>query len=236
MRTDRAAQRRRRVADVCAILCGCLALLPSGAAAQCATAAILERHVGARPAPTIASPPTVLRSAAEVTTWKTVVIGTFRDSIALRNALDAQGCGVGDGAAQVMARPAFAIGRTPQRLGLSAVTAEQLGFVEGMVPLEHVYAKAQQLGFALAPAEAGPQLRLQYLEQRLGEFMIVGMAPIETWSGERLVFVVANGGAGLVLLSQDAQARVYSKAPIVFAHRRRGDDVALDEPAASPRR
>jgi hypothetical protein len=61
---------------------------------------------------------------------------------------------------------------------------------------------------ALAPAEAGPQLRLQYADQPSGEFLIVGTRPLRTWSGESLVFVVANGGAGLHLLSQDANAPV----------------------------
>jgi hypothetical protein len=71
------------------------------------------------------------------------------------------------------------------------------------VTLAAVYARAQQLGFELAAAEVGPLLRLQYIDQPMGEFLIVGMEPIKTWSGEPVILNVANGGAGLVLIGQD---------------------------------
>jgi hypothetical protein len=64
----------------------------------------------------------------------------------------------------------------------------------------------KQLGFGLAAAEIGPQLRLQYLDQPLGEFLILGMAPIRTWNGEPVILTVANGGAGLILIGQDGSA------------------------------
>jgi hypothetical protein len=48
-----------------------------------------------------------------------------------------------------------------------------------------------------------PQLRLQYFDQPLGEFLIIGMEPIKTWKGEPVILTVANGGAGLILISQD---------------------------------
>jgi hypothetical protein len=69
--------------------------------------------------------------------------------------------------------------------------------------LQEIYARARELGFRLAKAEVGPQLRLQYSYQPFGEFDNIAMAPIEQ-QGRPDIFVVANGGAGLVLLSQDA--------------------------------
>jgi hypothetical protein len=39
----------------------------------------------------------------------------------------------------------------------------------------------------------------------MGEFLIVGMQPIKTWSGEPVVLNVANGGAGLILIGQDGR-------------------------------
>jgi hypothetical protein len=65
--------------------------------------------------------------------------------------------------------------------------------------------RGQQLGFELAAAEVGPQLRLQYFDQPMGEFLIVGMKPIKTWNGEQVVLNVANGGAGLILIGQDGR-------------------------------
>jgi hypothetical protein len=36
--------------------------------------------------------------------WKTITLGQFANTFALRNALDAAGCGIGDLAAQILAR------------------------------------------------------------------------------------------------------------------------------------
>ncbi|MDH6263365.1 hypothetical protein [Bradyrhizobium sp. BR13661] len=58
-----------------------------------------------------------------------------------------------------------------------------------------VHASAPWLGLELAAAEVGPQLRLQYFDQPIGEFLITGMDPIMRWSGEPIILNVANGGA-----------------------------------------
>ncbi len=79
-------------------------------------------------------------------------------------------------------------------------------FRAGLRRWREIYARAQQLGFGLAAAEIGPQLRLQYLDQPVGEFLIIGMAPIRTWNGEPVILTVANGGAGLILIGQDGSA------------------------------
>ncbi len=85
------------------------------------------------------------------------------------------------------------------------MSAAELGFQTGTVRLAEVYARARQLGFGLAAAEVGPQLRLQYFDQPMGEFLIA-MEPIKTWKGDPVILAVANGGAGLVLIGQDGSA------------------------------
>jgi hypothetical protein len=89
---------------------------------------------------------------------------------------------------------------------LIAVSAAELGFPTDTASLASIYARAQQLGFGLAAAEVAPQLRLQYFDQPIGEFLLIGMEPIETWKGEPVILNVANGGAGLILISQDGSA------------------------------
>jgi hypothetical protein len=89
---------------------------------------------------------------------------------------------------------------------LIAVSAAELGFQTDTASLASIYARAQQLGFGLAAAEVAPQLRLQYPDQPIGEFLIIGMEPIKTWSGEPVILTVASGGAGLVLIGQDGSA------------------------------
>ncbi|MGV7216987.1 hypothetical protein [Bradyrhizobium sp. UFLA05-112] len=138
--------------------------------------------------------------------WKTIKVGTFADPLALTNALHAAGCGIGDAAGDILARPAFALSTTTRNVNLFAVSAADLGFRTGTVPLAEIYARAQLLGFGLAAAEVAPQLRLQYFDQPIGEFLIIGMEPIKTWKGEPVILTVANGGAGLILIGQDGRA------------------------------
>jgi hypothetical protein len=86
------------------------------------------------------------------------------------------------------------------------VSPAELDFQTDTASLANIYARAQQLGFALAGAEVGPQLRLQYFDQPIGEFLLIGMEPIKTWKGEPVILTVANGGAGLILIGQDGSA------------------------------
>jgi hypothetical protein len=138
--------------------------------------------------------------------WKTIKVGTFANSFALRNALDAAGCGNGNSAGEILARPAFTLSATKTDVELFAVSAAELGFQTDTASLADIYARARQLGFELAAAEVAPQLRLQYFDQPIGEFLIVGMEPIKTWKGEPVILTVANGGAGLILIGQDGSA------------------------------
>jgi hypothetical protein len=151
--------------------------------------------------------------------WRTITVGNFANSFALLNALDAAGCGIGNSAEEILARPAFAVGTTKTTVELFAVSAAELGFQTDTAPLADIYARAQQLGFGLAAAEVAPQLRLQYFDQPIGEFLIIGMEPIKTWSGEPMVLNVANGGAGLILIGQDGKAasEIHVTSRFVFA-------------------
>jgi hypothetical protein len=153
-------------------------------------------------------PQILVRSAADVPVWKTIAVGTFADTFALRNALDAAGCSIGDLAGELLARPAFTLSATKTSVELFAVSAAELGFQTDTdtASLTDIYARAQQLGFRLAAAEVAPQLRLQYFEQPIGEFLIIGMEPIKTWNGEAVILTVGNGGTGLILIGQDGSA------------------------------
>ncbi|HEY6702313.1 MAG TPA: hypothetical protein VI137_16160 [Pseudolabrys sp.] len=88
--------------------------------------------------------------------------------------------------------------------------------------LADVYARAQSHGLALAPAEVGPLLRLQYLDQSVGEFLHVGMTPINTWAGEPVILVLVNGGAGLILIGTEssANAKISATSRLLFVRPR----------------
>jgi hypothetical protein len=191
----------------------CIVLFASEAGAQCSARDALQNHLTLKKTPSADMPPIPVRSAGAVPAWKTIVVGTFANSFALRNALDAASCGIGDSAAEILARPTFTLYNTKTDVELIAVSAAELGFQTDTASLASIYARAQQLGFGLAAAEVAPQLRLQYFDQPIGEFLIIGMEPIKTWNGEPVILNVANGGAGLILIGQDGSADV--EIPVV---------------------
>ena len=148
-----------------------------------------------------------------------------------RNALSAKGCAVGGLAGEILARPAFTLSGTKTFIELFAVSAAELGFETATASLGQIYTRARQLGFELAAAEIAPQLRLQYLDQPIGEFLIIGMEPINTWQGEPVILTVANGGAGLILIGQggrlDAQMSITSRFLFVQANKAAPAEAAL---------
>ena len=190
-----------------ATLCtACILLFASEARAQCTARDVLQNQLRLKKTPSAGTPQMPVRSAVDVPVWKTITVGTFSDSFALGNALGAVGCGVGNSAGEILARPAFTLSATKTNVELFAVSAAELGFEADTASRADIYARAQHLGFGLAAAEIAPQLRLQYFDQPAGEFLIVGMAPINTWNGEPVILTVANGGAGLILIGQDGSA------------------------------
>jgi hypothetical protein len=183
----------------------CIVLFASEAGAQCSARDVLQHRLTLKKTPSATTPPIVIKSAVAVPVWKTITVGTFANTFALRDALDAEGCG-GNSIAEILTRPAFTLYPSKTDVELIAVSAAELGFQTDTASLASIYARAQHLGFRLAAAEVAPQLRLQYFDQPIGEFLIIGMEPIKTWKGEPVILTVANGGAGLILIGQDGSA------------------------------
>ncbi|MCP4615306.1 MAG: hypothetical protein GY844_02605 [Bradyrhizobium sp.] len=150
-------------------------------------------------------PQPVIKSRQDINIWKTIAIGTFAGPLELRNHLDDLGCHVGDQAGEILARPAFTLTSHKAEAELVLVTPAQLGFTSDTVTQANLYARARQVGIELARPEIGPQLRLQYFDQPMGEFLAIGMEPIRTWGGDPIILNVANGGAGLILIAQDGR-------------------------------
>jgi hypothetical protein len=212
---------------VVAILCAACVVVASEASAQCTARDVLQNRLTLRPHSSPNNSPVLIKSASAVPVWKTITIGTFANSFALLNALNAAGCGIGDLAYEVLARPAFKVSNVRTNVELFVVSAAELDFLTDTVPLADIYARAQRLGFGLAAAEVAPQLRLQYFDQPMGAFLI-GMEPIKTWDGAPAILSVANGGAGLVLVGRDgsAAAEVPVQSRFIFV---RSKEAALVE-------
>lgn len=181
-------------------------LFANEAAAQCAARNVQNNQLMRGRPPSGGMSKTLVRSAADVPVWRKIAMGTFSGPLSLANALNAASCGVGNSAEEILARPAFTVSAAKAEVELFSVSAAELGFETKTASLADIYARAQRVGFGIASAEIGPQLRLQYLDQPVGEFLIVAMNPISTWKGEPVILTVANGGAGLILIGQDGNA------------------------------
>jgi hypothetical protein len=218
-----------RKAHVIATLCAAGVLFyATGAHAQCAARDALNR---AMPRASSVAPTAVHTTASIQNVWKRVALGEFRNSFALRNALDAADCGVGDLAEEAIARPTFTLSTTKTEVDLVVVSPAELGLAGESVTLKDVYDRAETLGLSLAPAEVGPALRLQYRDQPIGEFLHIGMKPIVTWRGDLVIFVVVNGGAGLILIGKDAStdAQMPATSAFLFVRPREPQKLATEE-------
>jgi hypothetical protein len=201
---------------VVATLCAAgLALCANEARAQCSGRDVLQNVTTPKTTPVVANS-AGLRGTTALPVWRTITLGEFANSFGLRNALDAADCGIGDLAEEILARPAFTLASTKTDVDLVAVSAAELGLGTESASLRDIYARAEQLGLALAPAEVGPALRLHYFDQPIGEFLHIGMKPITTWKGEPGIFVIANGGARLILIGQTGSADTQMPASSSF--------------------
>ena len=156
-------------------------------------------------------PPAIKRiSATAIPVWKTIAIGAYKGVDAVRAAMDAAPCPIalGDWADEILGRPSFPFSRKPTELDLVVLSVADLGFGDQGAPLRDIYARALASGLELCPAEVGPVLRLNYLDQPPGEFLHVAMRPVARYSGELVDFTLGNGGSDLMLIGGDARPEV----------------------------
>lgn len=81
-------------------------------------------------------------------------------------AIDAAPCHIamGEAADEILGRPAFPSFKARIEVDLIVLSVSELGLGD-QAPLAEIYTRATALGFALCPAEVGPELRLSYLDQ-----------------------------------------------------------------------
>jgi hypothetical protein len=174
-------------------------------------------------APSWAQAPVLeIKDASELPLWKTVTLGQHRGVDAVRNALDTARIAIGDTADEVLGRPTFVFSSERRELDLVVVSVVQLGFGAHGATLADIHARALVLGLELCPEEVGPQLRLQYRNQPVGEFLHIAMKPQRTYHGAPIDFSLANSGAGLALLGGSASPELVISASVRFVFVRPG--------------
>lgn len=98
-------------------------------------------------------------------------------------------------ACSVMASKDFKPLKKTEKLDLVILSVKDLGFPEGTIRQE-IYDYAKELGLEIVPAEVGPQLRLQYEDQPLDNWLIIGSEPFADDLGRLSVFAVAHNDDG----------------------------------------
>jgi hypothetical protein len=142
--------------------------------------------------------PSLRTSEVERNVWKTIPLGIHPSPAAYRKALKSSGFKVSSCADDILNKVSVASQQTD--VDLVVLTVAELGFVKGATRKE-IYARAQELGLQLCPAEVGPALRLAYPDQPYGEWLIIAMESITDSSGDPDVFLVDHDDDGRWLSS-----------------------------------
>jgi len=132
--------------------------------------------------------------------FKTIKVGTgLKSADDFRTALKSAGCSIGDWANDILGKPAFTVASQEDSIDLVVLTTAQLTGDNNGGTTEEVFAGAARFGLDKCSPEDGPQLRLQYPDQPLGEWLRIGMDPIADSDGNLIVFRVAHDVVGLWL-------------------------------------
>jgi hypothetical protein len=105
---------------------------------------------------------------------------------------------ISDYTKQMMNNPDFVTAKQSEQAKLIRLTVADLGF-SGVATTDQIYARAKELGLEFCPPDTGPNYRLQYQDQPLGEWIYVGMKQITDSDGNPLVFWLARDADGLWL-------------------------------------
>ena len=109
--------------------------------------------------------------------WKTILLGVHKNADEYRKAIKAAGGRISDWANDILGKPAFTVADQPMDIDLVVVTVAELGFPKGATRAD-IYKRAAEFELEPCPAEVGPALREQYMDQPNGEWLRIAMEPI----------------------------------------------------------
>lgn len=136
-----------------------------------------------------------------------------------RQAILAKGNKISDHAGQMLEKTVFS--GEAHKYELVSFTVASLGFPNGATTVE-IWAKGQELGLELCPAEVGPNFRLQYQDQPNDEYLWLAMDTITGADGYPDVWIVYRGHGEVWLDDYWAKpgSRWYADHRIVFVSRK----------------
>ena len=130
---------------------------------------------------------------------KTIKLGTgLKTADDFRKALKQSGCEISNWGNDILGEPMFIVSKTETEIDLVSVSVAEIGFNDGATRKD-IYERAISLGLELCPNEVGPQLRLQYKDQPIDEWLLIAMEPISGSFGSLDVFRVGHNADGFWL-------------------------------------
>ncbi len=137
--------------------------------------------------------------------WRTVHLVPEADPrITFATAIEMAGMKVSDLARDLLAQPSFTVTTEETEVRLCCAMVKELTGHDQATTAEILDA-IRRVG-ELCPAEVGPQLRVQYADQPMGEYLLVGMEPVTDSDGYLRVFSVAHESDGQWLRGNDGNA------------------------------
>lgn len=142
-----------------------------------------------------------LPKVSDLPIWKTVRLGTgLKTADDFRKALKKAGMKIGDWGSEILSNPAFKTSETEMELDLVILSVASLGF-KGGATVRDIVAMALEQGLQLCPAEVGPQIRLQYPDQKKDDSFLIAMDPISDPDGIPGIFDVVHDVSGRLRLN-----------------------------------
>ncbi len=112
--------------------------------------------------------------------------------------LKAKGMNIYENAQDMLDSPKFTTQPNPEQIDLVRLKVQDLGLPKGATT-DQIYAKAEEFGLELCPAEVGPHQRLKDQDQSLGDWYRIAMKQIADRYGNPSVFYLEHYGDGLWL-------------------------------------
>jgi hypothetical protein len=150
-----------------------------------------------------------------------VMVGTGeKDGQGFIEAMEREGYAVSDCAKEILQctfPPNMCIPDVFKQVWLALVTPKELGFTEPALKAD-ICKKAVHDGLSLCTAEIGPQLRLQYPNQKVGEELLIGMHCCMLQNGEQGFFIVKHSPLNQELKCASGEELYDVESTWVFVH------------------
>ena len=138
----------------------------------------------------------LLEQIEKLSYWKKIKLGTFKTIAELRQAILDQGNEISDWGDKIFSK--ITVSDQEMEAALATATTKELTGKDEATTHE-IYDAIRDHGDQLCPAEVGPQLRLQYQDQPMDEYLLIATEPIIGSNGHMGVFCVyfLSGGRSL---------------------------------------